>query len=68
MKIYESSILQNDMLTKKNPKKMHGNLIKYQVENYPALRGRNLISACNRRVKSVSAGRVEISSWQARIM
>ena len=33
MEIYESSVLSNDMLTKKNPKKMHANLIKYQVEN-----------------------------------
>ena len=47
------------MLKKKNPKKMHADLIKYQVENCPALPGRNLISTCNRRVKSVSAGRVE---------
>ena len=44
---------------------MNANLIQYQVENGPALVGRNLISTCNRRVKSVSAGRVEISSWQA---
>ena len=68
MEIYESSILQNEQLTKKNPKKMHANLIKYQVENCPALPGRNLISTCNRRVKSVSDGRVEISSQQAGIM
>ena len=34
----------------------------------PALPGQNLISTCNRRVKSVSAGRVEISSRQAGIM
>ena len=53
------------MLTKKNPKKMHVNLIKYQVENCLALLGRNLISTCNRRVKSVSSGQVEISSRQA---
>ena len=58
----------NDMLAKKNPKKMYVNLIKYQVENYPALPGRNVISTCNRRVKSVSAGRVEILSRQAGIM
>ena len=31
------------MLTKKNPKKMHANLIKYQVENCLALLRRNLI-------------------------
>ena len=68
MEIYESSVLQNDILTKKNPKKMHANLIKYQVENCSALPGRNLISTCNRRVKAVSAGRVKISSRQAGIM
>ena len=33
-----------------------------QVQNYPALSGRNLISTCNRRVKYVPAGRGEISS------
>ena len=43
-------------------------IFKYQVENSPALPGRNLISTCNGRVKTVSAGRVEISSWQAEIM
>ena len=68
MEIYESSVLQNDMLTTKNPRKMHANLIKYQVQNCPALPGRNLISTCNCRVKSVSAGRVEVSSRQAGIM
>ena len=41
---------------------------KYQVENCPPLPGQNLISTCNRRVKSVAAGRVEISSWQAGMM
>ena len=56
------------MLTKKNPKKIHANLIKYQVDNCPALPERNLISTCNRRVKSVSAGQVEIPSRQAGIM
>ena len=56
------------MLIKKNPKKMHAKLIKYQVENCPALPGRNLIFTCNHRVKSVLAGRVEISSRQAGIM
>ena len=65
MEIYESSVLQNDMVTKKNPTRMHANLINYQVENCPALPGRNLISTCNRKVKSVSGGRVEISSQQA---
>ena len=45
---------------------MHANLIKFQVENCPALPGRNLISTCG--VKSVSAGRVKISSRQAGIM
>ena len=49
MEIYESSVLSNDMLTKKNLKKMHANLIKYQVENRPALPGRNLISTSNRK-------------------
>ena len=67
MEIYEPSVSSNDMLAKKNPKQMHANLTKYQVENCSALPGRNLISTCNRRVKSVSAGRVEISSRQARI-
>ena len=67
MEIYESSVLLNGMLTKKNPQKIHANLIKYQVENYPVLPGRNLISTCNHRVKSVSAGRVEISSREAGI-
>ena len=52
----------------KNQKKMHVNLIKYQVVNCPALPGRNLISTCNPRVKFVSAGRIEISSRQAGIM
>ena len=56
------------MLPTKNPKKMHTNLIKYQMENCPTLPGRNLISTCNRRVKTFSAGRVEISSRQAGIM
>ena len=52
----------------KNPKKMHANLIRYQVENSPTLPGRNLISICNCRVKSSSVGRVEVSSRQAGIM
>ena len=47
---------------------MQASLIKYQVENCPALPGRNLISTCNRSVKFVSAGRVDISSRQAGIM
>ena len=47
---------------------MYANLNKYQVENSPALPGWNLISPCNRRVKSVPAGRVEISSQQTEIM
>ena len=55
------------MLIKKNPKKIHANLIKCQVENCPTLPGRNLITTCNRRVTSVSAGRIEISSLQARM-
>ena len=50
------------MFIKKNLKKMHANLNKYLVENCPALLGQNLISTCNRRVKPVLAGRVEISS------
>ena len=41
---------------------------RYQEENCPALWGRNLISTSNRRVKSVLAGRVEISSRQTEIM
>ena len=48
------------MLTKKNSKKMHTNLNKCQME----MRKRNLISACNLRVKSAPAGRVAISSRQ----
>ena len=56
------------MLTKKNPKKMLANLIKYQLENCPTLPGQKLIFTCNRRVKSVSAGRIEILSQQAGIM
>ena len=55
------------MLTKKRPNRMHANLIKHQVENWPALPGRNLITTCNRRVKSVSAGRLENSSLQVGI-
>ena len=47
---------------------MHENLIKYQVENCPALPGWNLVSIYNRKMKSVSAGQVEISSSQAGIM
>ena len=68
MEIYESYVLWNDMVIKKNPREMHAKLIKYQVENCPALPGRNLIFTCNHRVKSVSAGRIEISSRQAEIM
>ena len=68
MEIYESSVLSIDMLTKKNPMKMHANLIKYQVENCPALPGQNLIFTCNRRVKPVSAAQIEISSRQAGVM
>ena len=56
------------MVIKKNPREMHAKLIKYQVENCPALPGRNLVFTCNHRVKSVSAGRIEISSRQAEIM
>ena len=52
------------MLTKKNSKKMHANLNKYQVQNWPALPGRNVTSTCNRRVKSFPTGRVAISSQQ----
>ena len=43
---------------------MHKNLVKYQVDNYPALPGRNLISTYNRRVKYISAGLIKISSQQ----
>ena len=39
-----------------------------QVENYPALPGLKLISTCNRRVRSVPAGRGEILSRQTRMM
>ena len=41
---------------------------KYQVETCPALPEWKLISPCNRSVKSVPVGRVEISSRQNRIM
>ena len=54
--------------TMKNSKKMHANLNKYTVENCPALPGKKIISTCNCRVKSVPAGRVEISSLQTRII
>ena len=47
---------------------MHANLIKYQVENRPALLGQNLVSTCNCKANSVLAGWVEISFWQAGIM
>ena len=42
------------MFTKKNSRKLLTNLNKCQVENCPALPGRNLISTCNRRVRSPS--------------
>ena len=51
-----------------NNSKMHKNLSKCQVENCPALPGRNSISTGNCRLKPVPAGRVEISSRQTRIM
>ena len=54
MEIYESSVLSNDMLTKKNLKKMHANLIKYHLENCPTLPGRNLISTCNRKGETIA--------------
>ena len=44
------------------------NLSRCQVEDCPALPGQNLISTCNRRVKSIPAGRVEILSQQTGIM
>ena len=56
------------MLTKKNPKKMHKNLNKCQAENCTLLPGQYLIFICNRRDKSVPAGRVEILSRKAEIM
>ena len=55
-------------VTKKSLKKVYANLIKYQAENCPVLPVWNLIFTCNRRVKSVSAWQVEISSRQAGIM
>ena len=39
---------------------MYTNLNKYQAENYPTLLGWNLITPCDRRVKYVLGGRVEI--------
>ena len=68
MEIYGFSILSTDMVTKKNSKKLHTILNKCQVENSPALPGRNLISTRNRRVRSVPAGRDEVSSRQTKIM
>ena len=56
------------MLTKKNPKKMHKNVNKCQAENCTHLPGQYLIFICNRRDKSVPAGRVEILSRKAGIM
>ena len=56
------------MLTKKNPKKMHKDLNKCQAENCTPLPGQYLIFICNRRDKSVPAGRVEILSRKAGIM
>ena len=47
-------------LQRKIQRKCMQNLIKYQVENCPTLPWWNLISTCNRRVKSLSAGRGEI--------
>ena len=49
--------LINICLQRKIKEKMYTNLNKYQVENCLALPGRNLISLCNRMVKSVPAGR-----------
>ena len=54
--------------TRKIQRKMHTNQNKCQVDNCPALPRRSLISTCNRRMKSVTAGRVEISSRQTEIM
>ena len=68
MEIYGFSISSTDMVTKKNSKKLHTNLNKCQVENSPALPGRNLISTRNRRVRSVPAGRDEVSLRQTEIM
>ena len=68
MEIYGLSILPNYMLTKKNSKKMHTNLNKWQVHNCLGLPGQNFISTSNHKVKSFPAVRVEISSQQTGIM
>ena len=52
----------------RKPGSCNHHLNKCQVENCAALPGRNLISTCNRRVRSVAAWRGEISSWQTGIM
>ena len=44
------------------------NLNKYQVQNCPALPGRNLISPCNRKAKSVPTGQFEMSFQETGIM
>ena len=54
-------------MVQKKKKKMSKNLNKYLVENCPTLSGLNLIPPYNRRVKSVQAGREEISSRQTEI-
>ena len=48
-------------LQKKKSKEKVCKSNQYQLENCPALPGQNSISTCNRKVKSVSAGRDEIS-------
>ena len=68
MEIYRFSILLTEIVTKKNSNKLHTSLNKCHVENCPASPGRNLISTCSRRVRSVPAGRGEVSSWQTGIM
>ena len=68
MEIYGFSILSTDMVTMKNSKKLHTNLNKCHVENCPEMPRQNLISTRNRRVRSVSAGRDEVSPRQTEIM
>ena len=59
------------MFAGKSSGKLHAGLGKHEacrVGSCPALPGRNLISACDRGVGSVPAGRGGISSRQAGIM
>ena len=67
METYGFSISQIDTFTEKKSKKLHANRNKYQGENCPTLPGRNLISTCNCRARSVPAVRGKISPLQTGI-